>query len=101
MDIKDLGVTRMRADNCPSCGKVVTAASPIRKEGAMPSKGDLTVCLGCGYISIFDERLRLQRATPDDLMACDVRGIFDLLWSSYCSRFGRDLMKETDHAHDA
>lgn len=45
----------MKASTCPYCGKVNEFASNPHDDGR-PSDGDVTMCIGCGHIAIFDEQ---------------------------------------------
>lgn len=49
--------TRLKnLDHCTHCGAELTAAT-ILDADARPRPGDVTVCIGCGHVYEFDERL--------------------------------------------
>jgi hypothetical protein len=43
---------------CPFCDYLLDAATHATDDNARPSRGDLSVCLSCSEILIFDEELR-------------------------------------------
>lgn len=45
---------------CPACGRRADAATAVDGSGAMPSPGDVTVCIGCGDALTFGEGLVLE-----------------------------------------
>lgn len=58
---------RLPVDHCPACGTLLDAASGVRGEDIIPGPGDLSVCIRCGQMLIFNQRLRLRKATEKDL----------------------------------
>jgi hypothetical protein len=62
----DLRTTRIIASPCPSCGKIMDAATSC--EGHVPNPKSFTVCVECGQILQFDQDLRLVNADEADLM---------------------------------
>jgi len=63
----------MKKDNvpvcpCPTCGKENDSASCLQDESADPSPGDFTVCIGCGEILVFTEKLTTRVPTISELM---------------------------------
>ena len=51
---------------CPSCGKTMNAALSV-DGGDHPSPNDITLCLYCGHIMAFDERLHLRNLTDAEI----------------------------------
>ena len=51
---------------CPSCGYVMELTTGVC--GArVPADGDVSVCLNCGHLSLFDARKALRDPTPEEL----------------------------------
>ena len=61
----------MPVSKCTGCSKEVDMASCIGEE-AKPKAGDVTVCIDCGHIMVFDED-RLLR-DPTDSEAVGIAG---------------------------
>jgi hypothetical protein len=62
---------------CVACGYVVTAATGIGTESE-PSPGDMSICLSCGALLLFDAERRPSRVAPDgwlDTAPPDVRAM--------------------------
>lgn len=57
------GPTRMPPSTCPSCGKWLDGAATIGESCEPPNPGDITLCIGCGTVMIFDIALKLRAAT--------------------------------------
>jgi hypothetical protein len=53
---------------CPTCGTKVNDATVVfhGASKASPAPGDVTVCIYCAAVSIFDDELCLRRPTPDE-----------------------------------
>jgi hypothetical protein len=54
--------TRLPADNCPWCGYLIDAASPIDGK-ATPKPSDITLCLSCGSVLQFGADMRVGKIT--------------------------------------
>jgi hypothetical protein len=54
---------RSRPDNCPACGRPATAATSAAPGEHTPEPGSVSLCFGCGSVSLFDENLRLRPLT--------------------------------------
>jgi hypothetical protein len=55
---------------CPSCGKILDAASGVDEKGLhqrLPDAGDITVCIGCGHIMVFADDLTLRNPTAAEM----------------------------------
>lgn len=50
---------------CPQCGRVMELASSLTSDDAVPSCGDVTICIGCGAVMMFDFAMRVQVLSPD------------------------------------
>ena len=53
---------------CPHCDYPNTGAMGIDHDDK-PSPGDASICIECGGISVFDQNLRLIKATSDQYNA--------------------------------
>jgi hypothetical protein len=57
---------------CTNCGKVLDGATAVqetvdsRKRKHVPKPGDFTVCIVCGHLMSFDEKLQLRDPTPEE-----------------------------------
>src|SRR4051812_16227606 len=62
--------TRVAPSPCPNCGHVLDAAT---SESALPPEpGDITVCVGCSTILVFEDGMKLALPSPallDELIA--------------------------------
>ena len=45
--------TRIEATPCPTCGKLLDAATPATDPGTRPSPGDISVCIYCGGLGMY------------------------------------------------
>lgn len=52
---------------CPSCCKLNDGASNIEDPALVPGPGDLSVCIHCATILQFDEKLKSQVLTAEEL----------------------------------
>jgi hypothetical protein len=50
---------RVRRSACPTCGTTLNAASAVGEADSKPSQGDFTLCINCGTIMRFGEKLEL------------------------------------------
>jgi hypothetical protein len=57
--------TQTSKDQCPFCGYKVDHASSLDGKHR-PSEGDISLCLSCAQILIFDEDLKLREPTPEE-----------------------------------
>ena len=48
----------MKENKCPECGKLTDSATDMQGN-AQPSGGDLSICIGCGTINLFDDDLTI------------------------------------------
>lgn len=63
--------TGVKASTCPRCQYKMDAASCLEDETARPNEGDLTVCLNCGQVLVFDHEIEPTLPTPTDLAKLD------------------------------
>jgi hypothetical protein len=77
---------------CSACGYKMDRSTAAFGE-AQPNEGDLSMCLNCGHVSIFDKQLRLRQPTPGEkaIIDADPRLIHAQLARSYV--VNKDLTK--------
>lgn len=58
---------------CPACGYVIDAATLLTYGDARPAAGDLSLCLDCGALLVFDgpDVGSIRRITPDEEAGMD------------------------------
>ncbi len=54
-------------NHCKFCGKKQDAHTEVHGEPVKPKQGDLSICLYCGTICLFDESLNLEPLTNAEL----------------------------------
>ena len=52
---------------CPECESLCTGNTCLTAEGKQPRPGDVSVCVACGTILVYDDVLALRRAVAIDL----------------------------------
>lgn len=52
--------THLDLDFCPNCGYGMNACSSAFEEDVEPKEGDITLCLKCGQILLFDDKLKVR-----------------------------------------
>jgi hypothetical protein len=63
-----LKALRHPTSQCPNCGKTLDAAHNVTGEQANKVKpGDISLCIDCTAILVFDDELFLRRPTPQEL----------------------------------
>lgn len=65
MVIKDFKVP---IANCPNCGKKVDAAMSVNGK-RKPRWGDVSICIECHHISVYDNGLQLRNPTDDEMLS--------------------------------
>lgn len=60
--------------NCPNCDYKMDRASPAFEEEAVPQEGDLSICIKCGQLLVFNTDLTFRALSaeayasiPDDV----------------------------------
>jgi len=65
-DITGPVITRLdHGNDCPGCGKKLDAVSCPDNPERLPSSGDITVCMHCATVLMFDEKLRTVLCPPE------------------------------------
>jgi hypothetical protein len=57
--------TETPGNNCLKCGYLYESATHMTEE-ARPNEGDISICLNCGAVAIFNKDLSLRCPTPDE-----------------------------------
>ena len=55
------------ASPCPTCGARNNAATCVSDDDARPATGDVTLCIECGELLVFDENVNPVLPTPEQL----------------------------------
>jgi hypothetical protein len=62
---------RVPASHCSSCGAKLTGVSRVRDqdepEGPQGEPGAISMCLYCGHLMAFDERLQLRELNDEEI----------------------------------
>jgi len=58
---------RTEPETCRDCGARLDAATEAFGDDVRPRPGDVSVCLACGSLSLFDGGLRRRPPTGDEL----------------------------------
>jgi DNA-directed RNA polymerase subunit RPC12/RpoP len=56
----------IQLDACPYCGHQVDSASSLTTP-TPPEPEDVSICIQCGSLMIYDQSMRLRRTTDDEL----------------------------------
>ena len=60
--------TKLPKVNCPYCEHHLDAASDM-ETNAVPTPGDVTICISCASVLVFDEALKPRKPTPEEYQA--------------------------------
>lgn len=88
--------TRIPGNHCPSCKNLIDEVTSIRDKTSCPTPNTFSVCTKCGEVLRFDERLRSQKATKEDLdevLKQDIEAFMMLLTAQKIIRRDRGLSK--------
>jgi hypothetical protein len=58
--------TRLQENRCPLCRHLLDAASCVNDQKAQPTPGSPSVCMYCGEVSVFDDKLSLRKPTASE-----------------------------------
>lgn len=54
-----------KSNECLECGEVLDMATSVEGDNAIPTPGDVTVCIRCGTIAQFTEEMNLKPITSE------------------------------------
>ena len=68
-------------NNCLCCGYLIDRASVCDSPITRPRSNDVTICVNCGEIMIFDHELKLRKPNDNDLrsIATDTNLMFNIV----------------------
>jgi hypothetical protein len=52
---------------CTNCGEILDGATSVGCDGG-PDPGDLTICIICGHLMVFDDNLKLRDPTGAEMV---------------------------------
>ena len=56
---------------CPRCGYRFEGQQVVGKDNATPNPGDFSVCLSCGFLSVFTDPVNVRPALQEDIDSLD------------------------------
>lgn len=67
--------------SCHVCGYEMDRSTAVQDDGIGPQEGDISVCIRCGAIGVFDANTKLREPTAKEMLAMqeDKDGWFDIL----------------------
>lgn len=60
------GTPKLKPQMCVECGLLFNAASPTRGPRNLPKPGNVSLCLNCGHLTLFDDNLMLREPTAEE-----------------------------------
>lgn len=72
---------RMEPDICPVCDYVFNCADSVSGENITPKEGDITFCLKCATILIFDSKVKVKLPTQEFFESIPVEIMIKLVLS--------------------
>ena len=81
---------------CPTCKSLIDELTSVRDKTSRPTPNTFSVCTKCGEILRFDQQLRSQTATEEDLeevLIGDIEAFMMLLTAQQIIRRDRGLSK--------
>jgi hypothetical protein len=59
--------TRTGPNLCPSCGKLVDAATGVSNQ-RRPTPGSIIICISCGHLAAYDDQLKIRPLTDEEVI---------------------------------
>ena len=56
---------RIRENKCLSCNHSMDGAASPEDENKMPEDGDISICIRCGHVAVFDKDLNFRELTDE------------------------------------
>lgn len=63
--------TTVPTQHCPNCKSLLDAATDVTGAKATPQAGDVTICLSCATVLLFEEGLTVRETTQEDYAKLD------------------------------
>jgi len=60
------GTPRLKPQMCVECGLLFNASSPTHGPRNLPKPGNVSLCLNCGHLALFDDNLMLREPTTEE-----------------------------------
>jgi hypothetical protein len=57
---------QLEPDACPKCGYKIDAQTCLGRDKALPSSGDMSLCIGCGQFMQYGANLKLEILTDEE-----------------------------------
>lgn len=65
--------TKISGNRCPTCNKLTDGAASFID--ATPKENDISICIFCYSVAIFDKKLKLRKLEKEELTSKDWRKI--------------------------
>lgn len=78
---------------CVNCGEWINSASAIRHEHK-PSEGDVTICLYCKAVMVFNADLSLRNPTTEELAEIEKSNLVRTTLEALRSSFGHSIVHQ-------
>ena len=63
--------TKLDPDYCPKCGFLCDAVSDPEGSDSKPQEGDISICINCAKLLVFDKDLKLQPCPEEKINSLD------------------------------
>ena len=63
--------TKLDPDYCPKCGFLCDAVSDPEGLDSKPQEGDISICINCAKLLVFDKDLKLQPCPEEKINSLD------------------------------
>ena len=63
--------TKLDPDYCPKCGLLCDAVSDPEGSDSKPQEGDISICINCAKLLVFDKDLKLQPCPEEKINSLD------------------------------
>lgn len=67
MKTATLASSRIPVSLCPECGYKMDGTAAAAAEHLMPQAGDVSVCLNCGQLLLFEEAMTMRKPTREEV----------------------------------
>lgn len=80
---------------CVSCGESNDSFTSVKADDARPKSGDISICLYCGHVAIYDDNLTLRELTDDEMY--EIAGHPILLRAQAVSAMYREMKEKKEN----